>query len=328
MEQAKLSKKFLSALTEKYPNKASLAEKLADLLMIEKVSIYRRLRGEIPFTLNETGIIAKEMDLSLDAVLNLPHPEDFLFVNLVLPLYNQFHGNDYPELVTFTKKVENMVKHPGESELSLAYNWLPSIFYYNYKCLMKFYVFKLRYRYNETNQNVIINTFDKLKDEDDMMVNLQMALFKTIVQYKSITCIWDPSVVRAIVNDIKYFYTIHLLSEEDMAMLKQELLELLTVSETAAAMGKLKETGSKFDLYLSNLDIDTSILCAATPTEWASMVSTFGFQGAISYEEIAYHKMKEWISYLKRFSVLVSVAGERERIEFFDRQRKIVEETL
>ena len=57
---------LIEAMKEKLPLKGQLADMLMDTLYIGKEAVYRRLRGEVPFTLQEsayfkkTGYIARQ----------------------------------------------------------------------------------------------------------------------------------------------------------------------------------------------------------------------------------------------------------------------------
>ena len=49
----------MEAVKEKLPLKENLANLLIDTLYIGKEAIYRRLRGEVPFTLEEAALISR-----------------------------------------------------------------------------------------------------------------------------------------------------------------------------------------------------------------------------------------------------------------------------
>ena len=47
---------LIEAMKEKLPLKGQLADMLMDTLYIGKEAVYRRLRGEVPFTLQESAL--------------------------------------------------------------------------------------------------------------------------------------------------------------------------------------------------------------------------------------------------------------------------------
>lgn len=46
---------LIEAIKEKIPANSNLANVLIDILFIGREAVYRRLRGEVPFTLTEAG---------------------------------------------------------------------------------------------------------------------------------------------------------------------------------------------------------------------------------------------------------------------------------
>ena len=64
--QNELNTSLIEAVKEKLPLKENLANLLIDTLYIGKEAIYRRLRGEVPFTLEEAALISRKLGVSLD----------------------------------------------------------------------------------------------------------------------------------------------------------------------------------------------------------------------------------------------------------------------
>ena len=51
---------LIEAMKEKLPLKGKLADMLMDTLYIGKEAVYRRLRGEVPFTLQEAALVSRK----------------------------------------------------------------------------------------------------------------------------------------------------------------------------------------------------------------------------------------------------------------------------
>ena len=66
MKDVSLYESFLAELRKKIPQGAKLTNTLVDMLYIEREAVYRRLRGEVPFTFMEVMVITKELGISLD----------------------------------------------------------------------------------------------------------------------------------------------------------------------------------------------------------------------------------------------------------------------
>ena len=68
-----LNTNLIEVMKEKIPDGGNLANTLMDILYIGKEAVYRRLRGEVPFTLNEASIISKKLGVSLDQIVGISY---------------------------------------------------------------------------------------------------------------------------------------------------------------------------------------------------------------------------------------------------------------
>lgn len=70
---------LIEAAKEKVPAGANLANTLMDILYIGKEAIYRRLRGEVPFTLAEAAVISRKLGISLDKMIGVSFSNNAVF---------------------------------------------------------------------------------------------------------------------------------------------------------------------------------------------------------------------------------------------------------
>src|SRR5260370_29300363 len=78
METSELQQQLFTYLKENIPPHVSLVDELCELLDISADSVYRRIRGEKPITLQELKTICEHYHLSLDQLLQLQN-ESVLF---------------------------------------------------------------------------------------------------------------------------------------------------------------------------------------------------------------------------------------------------------
>lgn len=71
MTESNLQKELFAYIKEGLPAHISLVDTLAELLGISYDSVYRRIRGEKPITLDELKLLCEKFNLSLDQVLQL-----------------------------------------------------------------------------------------------------------------------------------------------------------------------------------------------------------------------------------------------------------------
>ena len=62
---------FFNQIRENLPPHMSMADQLSDLLNISYDSVYRRIRGEKPISMNELKLLCEHFKISLDQVLEI-----------------------------------------------------------------------------------------------------------------------------------------------------------------------------------------------------------------------------------------------------------------
>lgn len=321
MENTNLYESFVGKLNEKIPRKSHLANTVAEILMIEKESVYRRLRGDVHFTLCEAGTIADKLDISLDSLLGQNIRQAKKLLPMSLPANSNVHKPDYELMESFIEVLKRFCEQPY-CEHGIALNSLPSALhcYWQYPCLTRFFLFKWAHRYYHTD-------FYKTYDEIELPKQLTDIQRRTSHYYERITStfyIFDPNAVAHLVNDIKYFDSIQLLSKANVSLLKKELELFLDELEILAVTGRYEATGNKFELYVANVNIGMTSNYIWSEDLCASMFTTFIVQAVGSYNQESCAKIKNWVQSLKRVSTLISETGKRERVIFFQKQREMV----
>ena len=135
---------LVNAVREKLPSKENLANTLMDILYIGKEAIYRRLRGEVPFTLTEAAIISRKLGISLDKMIGVSFQNNAVFdMNIVdssQPL------ETYYSILEKQVKLFRKVKEEENSEIGTSSNIIPLTLSLNYNMLSKFRLFKWMYK--------------------------------------------------------------------------------------------------------------------------------------------------------------------------------------
>ncbi|MDH6358621.1 hypothetical protein [Parabacteroides sp. PF5-9] len=321
MKNLSLNDSFLEAVKEKESRKSALVNLLTDILAIEKESVYRRLRGEVPFTLNEAGIISKQLGLSVDNMIMGTKSKSSAMIQMMLPATSDVNDLDDTIISIFLDKIKDISEQPY-SERGEALNLLPSSIYAPYPNLSKFYVLKWHHLYGNGHSN---KKMDEI-EQSDRSIDLQ----KQVNYYqKYITesfFILDSAIISNLINDLRYFESIRLVNESNVQAIKKELYEFLTYWEQLAAKGRYSNTGNKVDIYISSINLSVTYSYLWSEDYFLSQMTTFLRQAVGSYEKESCEKIKYWLNSLKRLSTLISGVGEKDRIQFFDKQRSFVDE--
>jgi hypothetical protein len=310
---------FLEALCEKFPKKSDLTKALMHLLSIEQEAVYRRLRKDVLFSIYEVTKIAYAWDISVD---DLIHKTSESTHSLKLKLLNFFNPSeiDLQEMENFVLSLEQLKGVP-ESEYMEVSNILPGSLFSGFPNLARFYLFKWRYRYGQEEES---HPFSEVV-QSDRLRNLELAHFDAIQQISDVYYIWDNKIIEYLINDIKYFVSIYLIIPEDVQVLKKEIHEFLDFMEDVSNRGNFPGTAGRVHLYISQTNIDTGYSYFSSETQKVSLIRTFIMNVASTTDEKVFDNLKAWINRKKKSSVKISSVDEKRRIDFFRKQRALVD---
>lgn len=308
---------LLKAIKNRLAEGENTAHVLMDILFLGKEAVYRRLRGEVPFTLAEAGSISKSLGISLDALIGTETGKSRPFqMNLID--YSHPTEIDFAMLQNYLD-VLNMSSDDPYSEITVSANNLPQPFHFMHESLARFFLFKWAYHHEKGTA--------KPYSEITISDRLKKIYQESIAGHKNIktSCfIFDNLVMLYLVNDLKYFSSIQLITEDELKTIKQDILQLLDYLESLATTAKY-ENGNDVYLYVSNINFESTYTYLRVHNMRISFMDIFLLNGAASVDEGIYEHVKTWILSLRRLSTLISHSGELQRINFFKEQRKIIE---
>ena len=144
-----------------------------------------------------------------------------------------------------------------------------------------------------------------------------------VYQYQTFF-IWDTSIFHSFVNEIKYFASLHMITLNDVANLKEELYQLLTYIETLSSKGEFGE-GRKVYFYLSNINFEATYSYIEKLNYQISLLRIYSINSMDSQSPHICQMQRDWILSLKRHSTLISESGEAQRIIFLQNQESIID---
>jgi len=311
---------LIKLIERKLPEKANIAEVLMDILCMEKGAIYRRLRGDVPFSFYEVATIANKLDI---AIYNLIYPDSVRIDRFELNIieYTKMSESDYRKWDEYIGLM-NLAKGDPSSELCESSNVLPMSMYSKYNSLTRFYLFKYSYLFSGTESRVSYHDLAI----SDRLFDVYQSYYHATKNYTHTIYIWDYMIFQYLVTDLNFFASINLITNEEILQIKADLLALVDDIEQIAIKGYFDETGNTVSFYVSevNLDGDYSYLRCGGFDQ--SLVRAFILNAVISLEKSTFEKVENWINSFKKSSVLITKTGEIYRAEFLRTQRKIISE--
>lgn len=315
MEISTLHENFLNEIKKLVPKKIKRTNLLVEILSIEKEAVYRRLRGEVAFSFREIVIISQKLNISIDNIMGITseksRPSHIKLTNHVEPF-----ETDYEMFEEYIRVLETG-KEKG-SQFIEASNVFPLSIIYKFDTLTRFYYFKWDYHYN--NSNILFENFHLPR----RLKTLQNRNLIESKRFNSTTFVWDPLIIQYLVNDIRFAHNMQLMNDNAIESLKQELHDLLNYIEHIALAGYYIETNNEVNIFIANINLDTSYIYLETPMHRVSLVKAFILTAIASLDEKTFLKTKTWIQSIIRTSTLISVTSEKQRIAFFETQRELV----
>ena len=310
---------FLKTLSDKFPKKSQLTEALMDLLLIEREAVYRRLRKEVIFSVYDMAKIAGAWNISIDSIFGVVSDKSHLFQLNLLP-YNDLSLEEMEALKKYFHFLKALTLLHDSEYIEIT-NTIPQSLLDNHPVLSKFFTFKWMYQYGNEKNIPPFNQFVL----PEKTINLEKTYYKYIKQIKHLSYTWDNLIIQYLVNDILYFKSIYLLSEEDVQILKQEISMFLSSIELISIQGEFADTHNKVDFYIS-INIDTNYCYYSSSAIKACGIGVFIKSVAISQNEYICENFEKWILNQKKISIPISQVNERQRIEFFKQQSRLLEQ--
>ena len=308
---------LIEAMKEKLPLKGKLADMLMDTLYIGKEAVYRRLRGEVPFTLQEAALVSRKLGISLDKIIGISFKSNAMFDMNIVDYDDPFESY-YNILYKYVRLINTLEDDPNSS-LGTSSNIIPQTLYLKHYLLAKFRLFKWMYQ----NKYIQCKSFEEL-ELPQKLINIQKDYVDMTKHFHSIDYIWDSMIFQQLINDIQYFSSIHLISNEAKEDIKKELFLLTNELEDLATKGKT-ENGNTVRIYVSHINFEATYSYVETNNIQLSLIRVYSINSLTTMDNEIFCSLKEWIQSLKKFSTLISESGEMQRIQFFKQQREIID---
>lgn len=242
---------LITAMKDRLPPGQNLANFLTDTLCIGREAVYRRLRGEVAFTIDEVAQISYKLGISIDQIIgNHLHNRVTFDMNL---LRSANAIESYYEIIDRYLRIFDYVKGDKSTEVCTASNVLPFTLYSSFEYLSKFRLCRWLYHHGQ------IKTPNSLYGMvvEERIINVHKKLSYSVKNCPKTSFIWDMNIFVSFVKEVQYFACLNLISKEDVLCLKEELYQLLTHMEALSITGEFSE-GHKVFFYLSSIDFEAT----------------------------------------------------------------------
>jgi hypothetical protein len=308
---------FVDSLYKKYPKKSQLVETLIDLLCLEREAVYRRLRKEVAFPIHEIVKIASTWNISLDEIIGINKGA----ISFMMKPINYIDPSE-EEIIEVQNRIHRLehLETSSDSECMEVCNKLPRSLIAGFAALYQFKVFRWAYEYGNREENMRFSqiTFPEYASQE-------LESYARIIKHvANMTYIWDHKIFDYLVSDIQYFHSILLITDEEKKRIKTELLALLDYLMEIANRGCFPETNNKVTICISKVNVDSNYSYFYTEELKMCRIHVFEKFDVFSFNTELVDNFRTWMQLKKRTSVQISEVDEKSRIEFFMKQRELV----
>lgn len=314
----RIKEELIKKILECIPSNIKSIDYLMDILELGRESVYRRLKGDIPFTLKEVISLSANLGFSIDELVSEAKTDKATFA-----LTSKDNLNAQQSFLSIHESYHDILQdlyQTRNSLLEISMSRAISFFVSDRDILHRFLYYKWIHQY----EKVPLNYF--LKDVT-VPENVKNICRKTLFYTKHINTviILEPNIFCNIFQEIKYFYQRGLISDEELRQLKDELKDLLQHMEKLVQNGE-NDIGTRMHIYVSSLHIGNNSMYIECDNQAFTLMGIHSGSSIYTKDKQICYMHKTWIDSLKKYATLISNSNEKMQADFFNQQYQHLEE--
>ncbi|MEM1325990.1 MAG: hypothetical protein AAGI23_08560 [Bacteroidota bacterium] len=300
-----------AAIETHFGGKKEALPYLMNALNLNRNAIYKRLSGKTPFTFEQIGQIASDLNISLDQIIQINTNRVYCETNF----YDNNKRSFYHFLKDICDQFEQIAKLP-DGKLYYATRGLPLFLYLDEPELLAFklYVWDIG-SWNKERIHDRKFSFNLLSDKERELAKRIYELYCQIPTYE----IWNNSILESSLEQIQYLREVQLFEDENMIhQLAESMYRSIQKAKDWATVGNKSEQ-AEFHLYHVELFNSTNNVIYFE-SELSRMVSwTFCDPDYIaSTDDVLCDRALQWLNQLMEQANPVSNRAFRLRSSYFE----------
>lgn len=302
---------FVRKILEAIPPEAKPVDYLMDILHLSRVSVYRRINCEVPFTYDEMFILIPALNLSLEEFFGKNKNNKTMF----------FNGGSESDVCDFFYDILNAsydnftrISLHSNNEIIISLNHLWLLFTFLHKNLFRFYYYKWIHTCSVSFDTPFyeIEIPDKLLGMIYKIKNLKPT-------YKNISFILDRNVFLNAMIEIQYYYRRKLITTDDLRLITDDLRDIINVTY------KRFREENMISYYLSFLPLYSNNLYISNDSGLRSVFGEHYIKPQETTDINICVPHKKWLEYMKNYSIMISGSNEALQMDFIRRQREYLD---
>lgn len=305
---------ILSKISTLLPSYIKISDFLMDALEIGREASYRRIRNEVPFSLDEIAILSSKLNFSIDEIIGGNNLNGVLLIKSFTTTDEQTNSVMYNIMVDYHKFITK-TNDSDYLEIIVAANQLFFLFFVDHLLILKFFYYKWMRQNNEISVNSKFSEIDLPQGMIDVARNIR----NNHHNIRKLILIFDENIFLSLFKEIQHFYFRKLITDDELVRLKEEMDNFLDFLERLSQDGK-NPYGAEGLLYLSSLNIGNNQMyikhseSALSAFFISSIIPILITQPQITMQH------EKWLASLKKYAVLIAASNEIYQTEFFVKQ--------
>ena len=300
------NEKVIDKIVRQSSVKINPTEYLMKMLSASRETAYRRIRNQIPFSVEETVTIAEDLGMSVDELLDLKNENNFHLLEDSSfeseDIYSGFIENDI-------KTMENLLLSKSMKIVAVI-NRIP-LWLLPYKSLLKFDYCHYLYSIGKI---PLITRYSDI-DIPQNIIDLHEKASTCFSKLSNITCIIDSTIHLDIIKKIQYYSKLNFILPEDLQILQEELFKLLGAYESLLRSGR-SHSGSEYIFHYSTFPVESNIVFLEYGDNSSLQIRIYPENPVeIKKLHIVRDIQKGWIDSKVRNSVLITKTNDTQHIE-------------
>ncbi|MDR2585322.1 MAG: hypothetical protein LBC84_03750 [Prevotellaceae bacterium] len=309
-------------IRQKLPQHQSLVSVISDMFGLGLDAAYKRIRGDKRLDLDEICALCKRYKVSFDQIMDVKYPHDFDCkyrpINSSVPI-------EYHDYINSLSENFKKLRHSKESSILLSATDIPVFHLLPHKELRFFKLFTFAhgvYNYKESWEKFISEMSTKEIEDKHKIISRDYELIPS-------TEIWTESTIDSTLKLIKYYHDISVFPDVELPMLLcEQVLSILNNLESWATKSQKNDCDTPFTLYLSEMEIGNTYILLKNPIGDNCIVKLFTINHLDISDKEFCKEAEDWLTKLSRRSLLLCGGSEKERIQFFNLQRRKVQSVI
>ncbi|SBW02813.1 helix-turn-helix domain-containing protein [uncultured Dysgonomonas sp.] len=297
-------------LLRKIPSGIKPADYITNVLGLSKESVYRRLKGTIPFSFEEMLCLAANLDFSMDELFKGFGDNRSAF-NLQ---NNKLIGNENGFVSTLKDHCDTMesIYKAESNQIIMSTNCILAVFTWAFDNLFKFCYYKWLHQFGNTPLNFYfsdLNITEEITNLKNRAISYSTA--------PNIVLITDRNFLNNTIKEIKYYQERGLISYDETLVLKSELKTFVESFFRFSPYG-ISQRKNQYEIYLSSLNVENNTSYISYDNKFLSYYWMHSNSCVYTSDPKLCELQKDWLESLKKYSILISHSNQKMQAELYN----------